>query len=226
MGIPDVANLVQNPNELLERFGLAPARINDIVIDVLKVELPSYEFDITEHPVEDGTPVSDMKIKKPPIVVIDAIFADAEFDAVGIITKFIGTGTPSFLSTWQDKQSAIYDLMDSDDEKITLTTEHYIYPDMLLKAVRPVREVDKVRAWFVQLEFKHVKIVQTEVSDILAGDLPEEVKNDPVKAEKATDSKKKQAKKTDRGKQQTQEASKPRKSILRQTAEGLGINYG
>jgi len=226
MGIPDVANLATNPTELLERFGLMPARINDIVIDVLKVELPSYDFDITEHPVEDGTPVSDMKIKRPPVLILDAIFADAEFDAVGIITKFIGTGAPSFLSTWQDKQSAIYELMNSDDEIITVTTEHDIYPDMLLKAVRPVREVDKVRAWFVQLEFKRVKIVQTEVSDILAGDLPEEVKNDPVKAEEATDSKKKQAKKTDRGKQQTQEASKPRKSILRQMAEGLGINYG
>ena len=226
MGIPDVVNLATNPTELLERFGLMPARINDIVIDVLKVELPSYEFDITEHPVEDGTPVSDMKIKRPPVLVLDAIFADAEFDAVGIITKLIGTGTPSFLSTWQDKQSAIYELMNSDNEIITVTTEHDIYPDMLLKSVRPIREADKVRAWFVQLEFKRVRIVQTEVSDILAGDLPEEVKNDPEKAEKANDSKKKQAKKTDRGKQQTQEASKPRKSILRQMAEGLGINYG
>lgn len=226
MGIADVANLATNPAELLERFGLMPASINDIVIDVLKVELPSYEFEITEHPVEDGTPVSDMKIKRPPTLILDAIFADAEFDAVGIVTKFIGTGNPSFLTTWQDKQSAIYELMNSDDEIITVTTEHDIYPDMLLKSVRPVREADKVRAWFVQLEFKRVRIVQTEVSDILAGDLPKEVKDNPEKAAKANDAKKKSAKNTNRGKQQTQGASKPRKSILRQLAEGLGISYG
>jgi hypothetical protein len=226
MGFPDIVNLAQNPTELLERYGLAPARINDIVIDVLKVEMPSYEFDITEHPVEDGTPVSDMKIKRPPILILDTIFADAEFDAVGIITKFIGTGSPSFLSTWQDKQSAIYELMNSDEKRITVTTEHYIYQDMLLKAVRPIREVDKVRAWFVQLEFKNVRIVQNETSEALASELPEEVKNDPPKAKEATDSKKKQAKKSNRGKQQTKEATKPQKSVLRQMAEGLGINYG
>lgn len=225
MGLPDVANLIKNPSELLERLGLTPAKINDIVIDVLRSELPTHDFEVTEHPVETGISINDTKIKRPLVVSLDAIFTDAETDAVGVVTKFIGTGQ-DLLATWQEKKTAIYELMNS-NELITVTTEHDTYPDMLLTSVRPIRERGNTRAWFVQLDFKHISIVSSEVASVSEADLPAELKEE--EKETGKDRKKerrKQKKKDNRGKEQAKEATQPRKSILRQLAEGLGVNYG
>jgi len=222
MGFASTANLIKNPSELLERIGLKPAQINDITIDVIQIESPTFDFEVTEHPVETGLNISDTRIEKPITLAIDCILTDAEIDAVGVVKRALNTSLDSLFTTWQDKKDALYTLKDS-QELVTVQTEFDIYENMMITSLRPIREVNNTRALFVHIELQEVRIVSSEINLIDESLIPDEIKDDVEKKSENKKANNKQKKQSSKGKQQTKEATPQEKSILRSITDGLGI---
>lgn len=161
MGIADIANVVTNPSSILEFFTPQETYIDEIRIDVLRVETPNYQWLITNRPVEIGLNITDARIEQPTNLVMDCLITDDILElSVGSITSLLDG-----IDTWEDKRDKLFELKDK-NKVVTVSTPFFTYSNMLIKSIRFERTKDTARALFFQIELQNVRFVASAISDI------------------------------------------------------------
>ena len=195
MGIADIANVVRDPSSILDFFAPVEVLVDDINIDVLRVETIGYQWAITNRPVEIGLSITDARIEQPFSLVLDCIVTDDILElSVGAITSLLDG-----IDTWRDKRDKLYELKDK-NKVVTVSTPFYEYTNMLIKSIRFDRDKENSSALFFQLELQNVRFVASAISDIDLSQIPDSLlakatgANDT--ANKAGSGKQKQGKKT------------------------------
>jgi len=209
MGFAQTLNLIKNPSELAKFFGFAPILIGDLIVDVLVTETPSYDYEITEHPVEAGLDITDNRNRKPVGLVLECILADTSFDAKSIISSVISGNLA--LQMWQDKYKALLELAEK-NQIIDVYTPLNVYSSMMIVSVRPSQNKDTANAMFCTVELREIRTVSSEVNFIDSTQIPKKVK-EQEKPEN-TEAAKKTKKKDKKGKQGTSETGDKESSIL------------
>jgi len=168
MGIADVANVITNPSSILEFFAPQPTYIDEILIDVLRVETPSYSWLVTDRPVEIGLNITDARIEQPTSLVLDCIITDDILElSVGSITSLLDG-----IDTWIDKRDKLFELKDK-NKVVTVSTPFFQYDNMLIKSIKFDRTKDTARALFFQIELINVRFVASAISDIDLSQIPD-----------------------------------------------------
>jgi len=203
--------LITNVQELREKFGFTPILIGELAVDVLKSETPSYDFEITDHPVEGGQNVTDNNIARPIGLTLDCIFTDTDFSG-SAAGKALANGTFS-VATWQDKRDKLFEIKDA-REVIDVQTPLDTYLSMAIQSISIDRQASTANALFCRIVFKEVRIVDSEVVEVDLSEVPQEEKK-----EKQKKANRKTKKDQDKNKQQTREPTTQENSIL---ADGVG----
>lgn len=169
MGIAAISDIVSDPSSLGDLFGLNPPSIGDIIIDVLLEESPSYEYMVTEHPVEAGLDITDARIERPVTLSLDCILTDTAFDPVSL-AKAALSGNLS-LDSWKDKKDALYKMKDQ-NKLIDVSTPLHYYKNMMITSIAPNATAEKGGAFFFTVELREIRIVESIIGYVDPSMLP------------------------------------------------------
>jgi hypothetical protein len=208
MAITELTGIIKDPSKLKDIFGSTPTLVDDITIDVLLSETPSYEWDLTKHPVEAGLDVTDSRYKRPVSVTLDCILTNPDFSITNILSTAIGGGNPFKVVPWEEKRDALDELMNQ-NKFIDVVTPNREYSSMMITSVQPMFDKDKSKAYFFRITLERVETVSSEIVNVDPSQIPESLK-------KAGDSgaKKKTAKAANAGKKAAEKTTEKKESIL------------
>jgi hypothetical protein len=214
MGIAQNVSTIKDPGSVTDFLFGAPVLIGELQVDVLRIETATYDYDVTERPVELGLDVTDARIAKPIRVVLEGILADTDFSLKALAANLAGllTGGGFNLDTWQDKKDALITLAGS-NEMLDIVTPLNIYPNMMMLSLRIDQNKDTSQACFFRAEFKEVRQVSLLTTLIDASQVPKKLQKKQTASNKKAAGQKK--KKTEQGKKPTKDASPKNQSILK-----------
>jgi hypothetical protein len=220
MGIAQIASTIKDPGSVSDLLFGTPVLIGELQVDVLRLETATYDYDITERPVETGLDITDARIAKPVTLVMEGILADTDFSISSVAANVAGAiqGGGFNLDTWQDKKDALLTLAES-NEVIDITTPLNIYFNFMILSVRIDQDKDTSQACFFRAEFKEVRQVSLLSTFVDESQIPKKLQ----KKKTATNTKAqgKASKKGQQGKKATKAAPEKDSSIAFGWAEAL-----
>ena len=158
------ATLLFGPASSKGMYGVLP-------IDVLLSEKPTYAWQITSHPIEGGSQLSDSRIAQPVMVTLECVFTDVDYSASAMMSGALSKQL-SFKS-WQDKRDSLYEAMNK-NILISATTTHNDYLDYMITNVTPDITADNSNAFFVTIELTEIKAASLEVTEVNPNDIPKQ----------------------------------------------------
>jgi len=217
MGAADIANTLKNPSSILEFFVPVKTIIDEIEVDVTRVETIDYQWLVTNRPVETGLNISDARIEQPFAVTLDCVITNDEVElSVGSVLSLLDG-----LDTWEDKRDKLFELKDK-NKVIDVSSGFYQYSDMLIKATRFDRNKDTADALFFQIELIHVRLVASAISDVDFSQIPDSLLKKATGANR--DAAKAAAKKQKQGNKTAPDADEKQSSILLGGLRSLGFS--
>lgn len=146
--------------------------LGDVQADVKISEAHTYESDVTTTTLENGTQVSDHVINHPVQATINFEMVNAS----GTKTKTYSDGSWEIIS---NAPKDVFDKLSRMVEKrelVTLTTEHAIYNNMIIKSFQPLHRAPYKRALQIavtlqQINFVTVDRITLQSSGTTSGDL-------------------------------------------------------
>jgi len=199
--------LIKNVKDLQEYFGLGKVLIDDLAIDVLRSETPSYEFTLTEKPVESGFDINDARIARPVGVSLEVILTDAELSASAVGINLLND-TLEF-ATWKEKRDRLFEIKDS-NEVVDVVTPLQVYESMVITSLRIDQTKTTARALFCRIDFQELRVVESLITGVEDAAVPKKKK--AKKPDNDADKKTKQKK--DLGSKQAEDATPKQQSIL------------
>jgi hypothetical protein len=161
MGLAQVANVIKDPGSILDMLFGFDTLIDDITVDVLIEERPTYSWTITEKTVESGLPISDARVKNRNNLVLEILQSDDQLElSIASVTSLLDG-----IQTWQDKLDRFLELAHL-DKVIEIQTPSTLYTDMVIKTFSPNITKDKSTALWCRIEFQEMRIVSTETSTV------------------------------------------------------------
>lgn len=203
-------SLITNLDELKNFFGLVPIMIGDLPIDILHSETPSYEYEVTEHPAEEGSDVTDNRRAKPVRVTLDVTLTDTSLSPSAVGTALI-SGTFS-LKSWRDKKDKLYDIK-RNDEVINAVTDLDSYEKYVIASLTPSRTAQNSSSFRCTIVLKQIRIVSSAVSILDPSNIPKSLKEKESASQKET-GKKKNKPKTPKGKKDLKTPTGKQQSVL------------
>jgi len=143
--------------------------IGDLTCDASVSEVHNTEADVTEHPVETGSDISEHYRKRPRMVSIDGIVT-----ATPLETSFPGATAVSAVKSaisGDDPVASARDLLNSyfDDAKlITIATSFNTYDNVALLSLKVTRGSRTGQAMHFSCTAKQLRIVDTRNASALA----------------------------------------------------------
>lgn len=220
MGIPQIANAIQNPGELKKLLVPDAVFIGGIEVDVLSIEEKSQEWEVTQRPVEAGLDISDVRYKLPTRLRIEGWLTDTSLSPESIGTSLLGGGGFSF-ETWQDKKKALEELADS-NEVIEISTRLDVYASVVITFLQVSHDKDTANGYPFVMEARPIRIVSSDIVDVDPSQVPKALQDKETKAQKNNRGKK--GPKKNGGKKLTENAADKDVDPLRSLAQGLGFN--
>lgn len=165
MGIAAIADM----GSLMDLFFQSPPMIGDIVIDVLLDESPTYDYVVTEHPVEAGLDITDTRIERPTGLTLECILADTAFDPASL-AKAALSGNLS-MDSWKDKKDTLYKLK-ALNKTLDVSTPLNYYKNMMITNISPNATAEKGGAFFFRIEFREIRIVASVIGYVDPSMLP------------------------------------------------------
>jgi hypothetical protein len=180
MGIAQAANLITDRDALKSFFGTTPNLIGDLPVDVIRRENNVNDFNITEHPTEDGASMTDARIKNAEIVRLECTITDDFSDvSIGSIVSAVKGGT----QTWREKLVTLEEIRDS-NELITVTTPFQTYENRTIKSIIIEQTPDTSQALVFTLELKELRIVTAQLEQVSEASIPKRKKAKKTEANK------------------------------------------
>lgn len=151
---------------IIDMVLIQPKMIGPIEVQVAIEETFEDELQITEHPVERGTNISDHAFKRTPTVTMTCGWSNADYAALlgTIESVFTGGGLPSaqYIETVYSQLLSLQELAVPFD----VTTSLRLYTDMLIRSLVVKRDLKTGAALMVEATLKQVKIVNTRVTTL------------------------------------------------------------
>lgn len=135
--------------------------IDDIPIDILEEDNATYDFEITDRPLEDGSLVTDARRKLPVFLSWTCIQCDDQEPP----RSPSGTTLLDGASSFKDKYDWFMELKDR-QEVVTATTSLDSWDNMLIKSLSVMRNVEKTGAFYFTIELKEANFVSTNIANI------------------------------------------------------------
>ena len=176
MPIPSVTDIVTNLDDLKSIFGLNPALIGDVVVDVLTSYTPGRSADISEHPVEAGFDIANARVIRPQELTMECILTDPDYSGANIAKAALSGSLGSLATSWRDKRDRLDDLFES-NALLTVSTFEKTYKNMVITSMIPDRRSDTSGGYFVTVELKEIRIVDSDFFTISPDDIPKEVES-------------------------------------------------
>ena len=149
--------------------GGGKSTVGDLELDAILERTTNLDSDVTDYPVEDGFPVADHVTRQPLTLSMTCICTPTPLDgsgglyaAAGAAMRGSSSSAGNSLQSIADKLLAIYQA----GEPIMVTTPDAIYRDMVMTSAPLPRTVEDGICYKLALEFKHVRIVAQETSEV------------------------------------------------------------
>ena len=155
-----------NANAILNIFGsnalISSETLGDVSADVKISEVHQYEADVTTTTLENGTQVSDHVITHPIQATLNFEMTNSGYGAL-------------FGSRAQDVFETLAAIVKK-RELVTLTTEHAIYNNMIIKSFLPLHRAPykgalQIAVTLLQINFDSVDLVTLQSNGTTAGGL-------------------------------------------------------
>ena len=131
--------------------------------DVILSEVHEWRNEVTTNPVEEGSPIADHIIVMPDRLTFSGFVSDTPIKGI------IGLG---IFDTDEDSAKYFFealDLLRENGEIITVYTKYKTYEDMVITSITIPREIKTGEAIEFTMEFIHVRIVETQTTELPAG---------------------------------------------------------
>lgn len=155
---------------------------NYFVMDVTMTEEHSSDIQVTEHPVENGSDITDNARPKPDMLTVEGFISETPIGAFwgnydpsnegGTITT-AGYQFPNQVGgdpiPGLGRAQAAFDLLrrlKDDSEPISITTQLHYYPTMLIESLRFPRDTGIGDSLKVSIKFRAVRFVTSETTQI------------------------------------------------------------
>lgn len=139
---------------LLEYTGIAAfrsrRRMADFVAYLTIDESGEDELEITEHPVQEGSEITDHAYKKAPTLNINISFSESDIDNI---------------MTLDETYAAMLELQES-RIPFEVVTGKRIYKDMLFKSLRQVTDKGTDNVLSIQAALKHIKVTTVTITSV------------------------------------------------------------
>ncbi|MDH0030310.1 MULTISPECIES: phage baseplate protein [unclassified Acinetobacter] len=135
--------------------------IMGLFADVTIEEQHSDELNITEHPVESGSPISDHAYMSPPEVTIKLGWSESAGKLNGLLGNSFIAGTPSLIGIYEALQA-----LQRNKIRLVVMTGKRLYTDMLIKSLKVTTDVESENALLVTMTLRKVFITTVQETDL------------------------------------------------------------
>ncbi len=135
--------------------------IMGLFADVTIEELHSDELNITEHPVETGSPISDHAYMTPPEVTIKLGWSESAGKLNNLLGNSFIAGSPSLIAVYEALQA-----LQRNAVRLVIMTGKRLYTNMLIKSLKVTTDLDTENALLVTMTLKKVIITSTQETDL------------------------------------------------------------
>jgi hypothetical protein len=143
--------------------------IGTIIPDVTIEEEQEDELYITEHPVEQGSTISDHAFMRPRQVVMRCGWSDSTGRfGLGILPQQLTPGglTIGGIQGYIDQVYTELQALQQSREPFALTTGKRLYPNMLIKSLSVTTDASSENALMCRCVFQEVIIVSTQTTQV------------------------------------------------------------
>jgi len=152
-------------------------RIGELEVETTIEESHTDDLEITSHPVERGSEISDHSYRRPSEVVLTCGWSNASLKAlIGIVTGFFAGGTMSKGDYVSGIYSQLLKLQQS-RQPFSLSTGLRTYDNMLLRSLNVTRDATTSHVLMVKAICREVILVSTQSVEGLP---PKEAQADPA----------------------------------------------
>lgn len=135
--------------------------IMGLFADVTIEEQHSDELNITEHPVESGSPISDHAYMSPPEVTIKLGWSESAGKLNGLLGNSFIAGTPSLIGIYEALQA-----LQRNKIRLVVMTGKRLYTDMLIKSLKVTTDIESENALMVTMTLRKVFITTVQETDL------------------------------------------------------------
>lgn len=138
-----------------------------IDLDVTMDEAHEWSADVTSHPVENGSPITDHIQEQPDKLKITGMISDSAISD-NVIKAYSEIDNSQFLTRAQTTFDLLRKLI-KDKKTVTVYTKHKVYTDMALESLNIPRDASSGDAVNFTADFKHIRMVSTQTIEIPKG---------------------------------------------------------
>lgn len=146
-------------------FRKAPATIGSVELDATLSENHMSGQDVTDHPIEEGSPITDHARKRPDSLTIDGLVTDTPVGLTQRQRAAQSSGTVDDADAPGYAQAAYLKLRELLTGKLfTIVTGLQVYDDMVLTDLTVPRDRTVGHALRFSATFKNVRIVKNKIT--------------------------------------------------------------
>ena len=136
--------------------------IMGLFADVTIEEKHKDELQITEHPTEVGSSISDHAYKDAPEVTMKVGWSESAGKLNGLVGDTMLGGTLGLVGIYETLQQ-----LQNNKVLLVVSTGKRLYTNMLIKSLANTTEMSSENALMIDITFKKVNIVQTHETNVL-----------------------------------------------------------
>lgn len=199
-----ISSIIRNPKQLLDQLGASPAKINDMILDVVVKEAPTWSWTTSQYKTQSGFVSSDVRIKNPDRLVIDCVFVDKQYGAKDIAAAGL-TGEGFAPETWRDKYKTFKDLVHAEDI-VTVTIGLDTYSSMQVKQVDIIRDSSRAGYLGFTVTLEELRVIDTDFDEVDTSLMPGHGEDEQTKPKKSV-----KKKRPDKKRSEPKKATEPQK---------------
>ena len=131
--------------------------VGDVLLDAVTSESHSFDVDVTEHPVETGSAISDHARPRPNRLTLDAVISNTPLTAAAQSNSDSTQGDDS-VGRAQAAMRRFEEMRDT-SELLMVVTPARIYANMVIESMTVPRDPSTGDALRFSLSFKQVRVV-------------------------------------------------------------------
>ncbi len=133
-------------------------QIDDLLIDTFTREEPSYEADVTDHPVEKGGDVTDNVRPKPNMLTVDGVISESPIGAAATASSVLASPTAN-------ARARLKEIFDA-KQPIGVTTTTEVWTQMVMQSLTIPVDASTGLSLTFTAKFKQVIIVETQRTQV------------------------------------------------------------
>lgn len=141
--------------------------IDGYEIDIAEVEEHTFENEVTEHPVESGSDITDHVRARAIVVSVDGIVSDTPLEALARRrNELVEVGGETFFKPSEEAFARLLEI-NATREPITIETSLRVYTDMVLERFSAPRNAGTGDALRFSATFRQIRLITNERTTVI-----------------------------------------------------------